>query len=61
MDNDPSIIFHAEEVCLMVYTKGLLHVLNHLVVTRGFRFNVADCIRFAKRGSGVASWLTLSV
>jgi hypothetical protein len=57
LDNNRSIIFHAEEVCLMVCTKGLLDVLKHLVVTRGFGFNVTDCIRFAKRGSGVANWL----
>lgn len=49
--------FVAEEVCLMVSAKGLLHVLKHLVTRRGFTFNRADCIRFAKKGSGVAYWL----
>ena len=49
--------FVAEEVCLMVCAKGLLDVLRHLVISRRFTFNSADCIRFAKKGSGVAHWL----
>lgn len=50
--------YRAEEVCLMVSAKGLLEVLKHLVDKRGFAFNRADCVRFAKKGSGVACWLT---
>ncbi|CAN0082364.1 unnamed protein product [Sphacelaria rigidula] len=54
LDNNPGIMFDAEEVCLMVCTKGMLNVLKHLVVMRGFRLKMAACTRFAKRGSGVA-------
>lgn len=50
--------YRAEEVCLMVCAKGLLEVLTHLVDKRGFAFNREDCVRFAKKGSGVARWLT---
>ena len=50
--------FSEEEVCLMVCAKGLLHVLKHVVLERGFRFNRQDCIRFAKKGSGVGVWLS---
>lgn len=53
--------FNAEEVCLMVCAKGLLGVLKHLVVRRGFGLNRSDCIRFAKKGSGVACWLLTHV
>lgn len=49
--------FNAEEVCLMVCAKGLLPVFKYLVEKRGFVFNREDCIRFAKKGSGVAGWL----
>lgn len=50
--------FNAEEVCLMVCAKGLLSVFKHLVEKRGFGFNRSDCVRFAKKGSGVAGWLS---
>jgi len=49
--------FNPEEVCLMVSAKGLLDVLKHLVGKRGFRCNRSDCVRFAKKGSGVSCWL----
>ncbi len=51
--------FNAREICLMVSTKGLLHVLQHLIERRGFAYSREDCVRFAKRGSGVAAWLLL--
>lgn len=51
--------FNAREICLMVSTKGLLHVLEHLVERRGFAYNRAECVRFAKKGSGVADWLLI--
>lgn len=50
--------FDEEEICLMVCTKGLVGVLEHLVARRRFRLNASDCIRFAKKGSGVAGWLS---
>ena len=57
LDNtDPK--YNMEEICLMVCVKGLLGMLRHLVETRSFHFNAADCLRFAKKGSGVARWLT---
>ncbi|CBN80462.1 conserved unknown protein [Ectocarpus siliculosus] len=57
LDNNPGIRYDAGEVCLMVCRKGLLDILKHLVVRRGFWFHATDCIRFAKKGSGIASWL----
>ena len=50
--------YDMEEICLMVCAKGLLGMLHHLVEARSFLFNVADCLRFARKGSGVARWLT---
>lgn len=58
LDTNTDAGFVEEEVCLMVCVKGFLHVLRHLVVRRRFAFNKANCIRFAKKGSGVACWLT---
>ncbi|CAM9693055.1 unnamed protein product [Pylaiella littoralis] len=49
--------YDEREVCLMVGVKGLLHVLKHLIVCRGFAFNRTKCIRFAKKNSGVGAWL----
>lgn len=50
--------YNMEEICLMVCVKGLLGMLRYLVEARSFHFNAADCLRFAKKGSGVARWLT---
>lgn len=50
--------YNMEEICLMVCVKGLLGMLRHLVEARSFHFDAADCLRFAKKGSGVARWLT---
>lgn len=52
--------FSQEEVCVMVCAKGLLGVFKHLVVRRSFAFNRQDCIRFAKKGSGVAAWIIVT-
>lgn len=59
IDNSETM-FSQEEVCLMVSAKGLLSVLQHLVQRRGFDFNAGDCIRFAKKESGVACWLMIN-
>ena len=49
--------YNAREVCVMVSAKGLLSMLKHLISNRGFDYDTAECVRFAKNGSGVASWL----
>ena len=58
--NNTTNRFNQEEVCLMVCAKGLLCMLKHLVLNRGFSFNRQDCIRFAKNGSGVAGWIMMT-
>lgn len=45
------------DLCLMVSRKGLLDILKYLICNKGLAFNKADCIRFAKRGSGIREWL----
>lgn len=50
--------YNMEEICLMVCVKGLLGMLRHLVETRSFHFKADDCLRFAKKGSGISRWLT---
>lgn len=45
------------ELCLMVCTSGHLDVLKYLVCSKGFRLNKRDCIRFARKGSGIDRWL----
>lgn len=45
------------ELCLMVSSKGHVDILRYLVCTKGFRFNKTDCLRFAKKGSGIQEWL----
>lgn len=49
--------YNEKEVFLMVGAKGLIDVLQHLIMRRGFEFNRSDCIRFAKKQSSVERWL----
>lgn len=58
--NNTGARYDEKEVCLMVGAKGLLHVLRHLILSRGFAFNRSDCIRFAKKKSEVERWLLTS-
>lgn len=45
------------DLCLMVSSKGNLDILRYLVSNKGFRFNKPDCLRFAKKRSGIKEWL----
>ena len=49
--------FNDREVCLMACSKGNLEMFKHLVYNRGFHFNRVECVRYARRGSGIIEWL----